>query len=149
MIFKIANIPQALIKAIYQELLVTKIFKFLISFLLVFHTYSAWAFDSAADTLTGQWNGVWYIGMSSGKAMLKFNENGICRITFTNLDEFGEDEIEVNKFILDSDKISFSVPSKHSASFQIQLKLKSDGRTLDGSGKFDGAGAKLVFIKAN
>jgi hypothetical protein len=127
----------------------TKFIKNLLCFLLVIYTHSSFAFESTADSLKGHWNGVWYIGMSSGKAVLKFNENGICRINFTNLEEFGEDEIEVNKFILDSDKISFSVPSKYSALFQIQLKLMPDGKTLDGSGKFDGAGAKLVFNKSN
>jgi hypothetical protein len=125
------------------------LFKYLLSILLVVYSYSGLALENVTDSLKGQWNGVWYIGMSSGKAVLNFNENGICRINFTNLDEFGEEAIEVNKFTLDSDKISFSVPSKYSAFFQIQLKLKPDGKSLDGIGKFDGAGAKLVFTKAN
>ena len=127
----------------------TKISKYLLSFLLVFHSYCAFGQDNGLELLKGSWNGVWYIGMSSGKAVLNMNEKGSCRISFTNLEEFGEDAIEVNKFTLNADNISFSVPSKYSASFQIQLKLKPDGKTLDGSGKFDGAGAKLVFSKSD
>jgi hypothetical protein len=87
--------------------------------------------------------------MSSGKSHLIFNENGTASISFTNLDEFGEDLIALNKLSIDSSTVSFSVPSKYSASFQIQLKIKPDGLTLDGNGKFDGAGAKLVFTKSN
>ena len=117
--------------------------------LLGFYSLCSTAADAVTPALQGHWTGVWYIGMSSGKSQLTFNENGTASISFTNLDEFGEDEIALNKLSIDSSAISFSVPSKYSAFFQIQLKLKPDGKTLDGSGKFDGAGAKLVFTKSN
>jgi hypothetical protein len=116
---------------------------------LAIYSLCSIAADAIAPTLQGHWSGVWYIGMSSGKSRLTFNENGSASISFTNLDEFGEDEISLNKLTMDSGTVSFSVPSKYSAFFQIQLKIKPDGLTLDGSGKFDGAGAKLVFTKSN
>ena len=123
--------------------------KIFLSVLFGFYSLFSIAADTVTPALQGRWTGVWYIGMSSGKAVMSIDEKGRCRINFTNLDEFGEDAIEVNKFNLDADKVSFSVPSKYSASFQIQLKLKQDGKTLDGSGKFDGAAAKLVFTKSD
>jgi hypothetical protein len=121
--------------------------KYFLMLCLGFYSVCTLAADAAA--LQGQWSGVWYIGMSSGKAHLHFNEGGSSHISFTNLDEFGEDEITLSKLTIDSGSVSFSVPSKYSAAFQIQLKIKPDGKTLDGGGKFDGAGAKLVFTKSN
>lgn len=114
---------------------------------LGFYSVCTLAADAAA--LQGQWSGVWYIGMSSGKAHLHFDEAGSSHISFTNLDEFSEKDIPLSKLTIGSDSISFSVPSKYSAAFQIQLKIKPDGKILDGGGKFDGAGAKLVFTKLN
>jgi hypothetical protein len=117
--------------------------------LIAFYSMCSTAADTISPAIQGHWTGVWYIGMSSGKSHLIFNENGTSSISFTNLDEFGEDLIALNKLSIDSSTVSFSVPSKYSASFQIQLKIKPDGLTLDGNGKFDGAGAKLVFTKSN
>ena len=123
--------------------------KILFSVFISFYAICSTAADAITPVLQGHWSGVWYIGMSSGKSQLTFNDNGTASISFTNLDEFGEDEIAVNKLTVDASAISFSVPSKYSAFFQIQLKIKPDGLMLDGSGKFDGAGAKLVFTKSN
>jgi len=114
---------------------------------LGFYSFCALAADTAA--LQGQWSGVWYIGMSSGKSHLHFDDDGSAHISFTNLDEFGEYDILISKLSVDASSVSFSVPSNYSAAFQIQLKIKPDGKTLDGGGKFDGAGAKLVFTKSN
>ena len=121
--------------------------KYFVTLSLGLISICSWAAD--ASVLQGHWSGVWYIGMSSGKSHLNFNEDGSARISFTNLDEFGEDEIALSKLSVDAESVSFSVPSKFSAAFQIQLKIKPDGKTLDGGGKFDGAGAKLVFTKSN
>ena len=105
---------------------------------------SALAADLAA--LQGRWSGVWYIGMSSGKATLVLDKNNQGHISFTNLtDEFGDDKINVARLAFDGETLSFSVPSKGSANFVVSLKNKRDGQMLDGGGKFDGAVAKLVF----
>lgn len=107
---------------------------------------SSVAADMAA--LRGQWTGVWYIGMSSGKAQLVLDNADHGRISFTNLtDEFGDDALELSRLSFDGETLSFLVPSKGSASFAISLKTKREGHTLDGGGKFDGAVAKLVFNK--
>ena len=124
-------------------------YKLFFGVLIAFYSLCSSAADTITPALQGHWSGVWYIGMSSGKSHLTFNDNGSASISFTNLDEFGEDEITLNKLTVDASAISFSVPSKYSAFFQIQLKIKPDGLTLDGNGKFDGAGAKLVFTKTN
>ena len=114
---------------------------------LGFYSVCSLAADAAA--LQGQWSGVWYIGMSSGKAHLHFDEDGRTTTRQKKPNTKGEDDIPLSKLSLDSGSVSFSVPSKYSAAFQIQLKIKPDGQTLDGGGKFDGAGAKLVFTKSN
>lgn len=106
----------------------------------------------AADLaeLRGQWSGVWYIGMSSGKARLKLDDTNSGSIIFTNLsDEFGDAEIDIIRLSYDGETLNFSVPSKGSAQFAVSLKNKRDGKVLDGGGKFDGAVAKLVFDKAD
>ncbi len=110
------------------------------------------AVSMAADIaeLRGNWSGVWYIGMSSGKARLKLEDSNRGSIIFTNLsDEFGDTDIEINRIAYDGQTLSFSVPSKGSALFAVSLKNKRDGKVLDGGGKFDGAVAKLVFDKAD
>lgn len=107
---------------------------------------AALAADLAA--LRGQWSGVWYIGMSSGKAKLSVEGDNRARIRFTNLsDEFGDDDIEVTRLNFDGETLTFSVPSKGSPLFAVSLKNKREGKLLDGGGKFDGAVAKLVFDK--
>ena len=115
---------------------------------LAFSLLSASAGALAADlaALQGQWSGVWYIGMSSGKATLVLDKDNHGHISFTNLtDEFGDDQIDVARLAFDGETLSFSVPSKGSALFAVSLKNKRDGQMLDGGGKFDGAVAKLVF----
>ncbi len=105
---------------------------------------TALAADLAA--LQGQWSGVWYIGMSSGKATLVLEKENRGRISFTNLtDEFGDQEIDLARLAFDGETLTFSVPSKGSANFAVSLKNKREGQMLDGGGKFDGAVAKLVF----
>ncbi|MFM8468321.1 MAG: hypothetical protein ACKOAO_12265 [Oxalobacteraceae bacterium] len=107
---------------------------------------AALAADLAA--LRGQWSGVWYIGMSSGKAKLSVEGDNRARIRFTNLsDEFGDDDIDVTRLNFDGETLTFSVPSKGSPLFAVSLKNKREGKLLDGGGKFDGAVAKLVFDK--
>ncbi len=108
------------------------------------------ATTGAADlaALQGKWSGVWYIGMSSGKATLVLEKENRGHISFTNLtDEFGDHDIDVARLAFDGETLSFAVPSKGSANFAVSLKNKRDGRVLDGGGKFDGAVAKLVFNK--
>ncbi len=109
-------------------------------------TTASLAADLAA--LRGQWSGVWYIGMSSGKARLVLDDNAPGHIRFTNLtDEFGDHDIPLERVAFDGETLSFSVPSKGSAKFTVSLKSKRDATQLDGGGKFDGAVAKLVFNK--
>ncbi len=111
-------------------------------------TASTVTFAADLAALRGQWSGVWYIGMSSGKARLVMDDNNRTRISFTNLtDEFGDQDIDVTRLNYDGETLSFSVPSKGSALFAVSLKNKREGRMLDGGGKFDGAVAKLVFNK--
>jgi len=115
---------------------------------LVLLTASAAGLAADLSALRGQWSGVWYIGMSSGKAKLSVEDGNRARISFTNLtDEFGDEVIEVTRLNFDGETLTFSVPSKGSPLFAVSLKNKREGKLLDGGGKFDGAVAKLVFDK--
>lgn len=105
------------------------------------------AAENTPAALQGQWSGVWYVGMSSGKVSLQFDAQGPGRINFTNFEEFSDSDISITKLSLEGDTLKFSVPSKLNAEFAIVLKLKKDSTVLDGGGKFDGAGAKIVFNK--
>ena len=100
-------------------------------------------------SLQGNWSGVWYVGMSSGKVNLRLEANGAGRISFTNFEEFSDTEIAISKLTVDGDTVKFSVPSNGNAEFSINLKFKQEAKSLDGGGKFDGAGAKIVFSKAD
>ncbi|MEY3721795.1 MAG: hypothetical protein RL618_2314 [Pseudomonadota bacterium] len=111
-------------------------------------TVSAATLAADLAALRGKWSGIWYIGMSSGKAKLSLEDGNRARISFTNLtDEFGDADIEVTRLNFDGETLTFSVPSKGSPLFAVSLKNKREGKLLDGGGKFDGAVAKLVFDK--
>jgi hypothetical protein len=100
-------------------------------------------------SLQGNWSGVWYVGMSSGKVNLRLEANGAGRISFTNFEEFSDTDIPISKLTVDGDTVKFSVPSNGNAEFAINLKFKHEAKSLDGGGKFDGAGAKIVFNKVD
>lgn len=105
----------------------------------------------AADlsSLHGVWNGVWHIGMSSGKAVLRIDPSGDATIRFTNLEGFNDNETTLHKFVVDGQTVSFAAPSQVSVEFAIKLTITSDGQAMEGGGKYSGAGAKLVFRRAN
>ena len=101
------------------------------------------------SSLQGNWSGVWYVGMSSGKVNLRLDANGGGRISFTNFEEFSDNDIPISKLSVEGDTVKFSVPSNGNAEFSINLKFKQEAKSLDGGGKFDGAGAKIVFNKVD
>ena len=96
-------------------------------------------------SLQGNWSGVWYVGMSSGKVKLRLDANGGGRISFTNFEEFSDTDIPISKLSVEGDTVKFYVPSNGNAEFSINLKFKQEAKSLDGGGKFDGAGAKIVL----
>jgi hypothetical protein len=100
-------------------------------------------------SLQGNWSGVWYVGMSSGKVKLRLDANGGGRISFTNFEEFSDTDIPISKLSVEGDTVKFYVPSNGNAEFSINLKFKQEAKSLDGGGKFDGAGAKIVFNKVD
>lgn len=111
--------------------------------------FSSVAAENTPASLQGNWSGVWYVGMSSGKVNLRFDGQGPGRISFTNFEEFSDSDIPITKLSLEGDTVKFAVPSKINAEFSIVLKLKHHSKILDGGGKFDGAGAKIVFNKVD
>jgi hypothetical protein len=127
--------------------MITKYFRLCLVFLVC--CFSSVAAENTPPPLQGNWSGVWYVGMSSGKVNLRFDAQGPGRINFTNFEEFSDSDIPITKLSLEGDTVKFSVPSKLNAEFAIVLKLKQDSKLLDGGGKFDGAGAKIVFNKVD
>jgi hypothetical protein len=62
--------------------------------LLCFINYAA--ADNLPSSLQGNWSGVWYVGMSSGKVNLRLEANGDGRISFTNFEEFSNSDTVEN-----------------------------------------------------
>ena len=105
-------------------------------------TASTVTFAADLAALRGQWSGVWYIGMSSGKARLVMDDNNRTRISFTNLtDEFGDQDIDVTRLNYDGETLSFSVPRKGSALFADASEFsKGNVEAIVEAGKILGAG---------
>ncbi len=91
---------------------------------------------------------MWHIGMSSGKAVLRIESSGEAALRFTNLEGFDDREASLTKIVVDGQTISFAAPSQASVEFTIRLNIKPDGQSMEGGGKYSGAGAKLVFTRA-
>src|SRR6185503_19479261 len=62
--------------------------------------------DSAI--LHGSWKGPWYIGMSSGIAVMELAADGSGNITLTNLDEFGAQPVPLAKQTFDGKTFAFT-----------------------------------------
>lgn len=99
------------------------------------------------NAFTGQWQGVWHIGMSSGKVMLKLNDQSQGVIAFTNMPGFGNGENVLQKSTVESQSLMLSVQSERSNILTARLQLKPGGHTLEGMGQYAGAGVKLELHK--
>jgi len=119
--------------------------------LCAFSCWCVWQSASFAqdNAFTGQWQGVWHIGMSSGKVMLTLTQNASGVIAFTNMPGFGNGDTVLQKTTVESQSLMLSVQSEHSTTLTARLLLKPDGQTLEGMGQYAGAGVKLELLKSD
>ena len=107
---------------------------------------------AAADErgrLAGSWKGPWYIGMSSGIAVMDLVEDGSGTIALTNLDEFGAQPVALTKQSFDGKRLSFSAIGANGAPLIMSLQLGEDGKQLRGNGKHAGFGARMELQRAD
>ena len=98
----------------------------------------------AQDALfTGQWQGVWHIGMSSGKVMLRLNDPSQGVIAFTNLQGFAHGDTVLQKASVEGQSLLISVQSEQSNVLTARLQRKPNSKTLEGMGQYGGAGVKF------
>jgi hypothetical protein len=119
--------------------------------LCVFSCLCVWQSSSFAqdNAFTGQWQGVWHIGMSSGKVMLTLTHNAPGVIAFTNMPGFGNGDTVLQKTTVDSQSLMLSVQSERGTTLTARLQLKPSGHTLEGMGQYAGASVKLELLKSD
>ncbi|MGD2140103.1 MAG: hypothetical protein PVH25_06905 [Burkholderiales bacterium] len=93
---------------------------------------------AAADKLSGTWAGAWYRGMTSGTMVLQIEADGSGVIQMTNLDNFSEDEVTLQKTTKEDTSYSFRAPGLSAGVFVASAQLSEDGKVLDGKGKYEG-----------
>jgi hypothetical protein len=106
---------------------------------------------AAADDsgrLAGTWKGPWYIGMSSGIAVMDLAADGSGTIVLTNLDEFGAQPIALTKQSFDGKRLNFSAIGANGAPLVMNLQLGEGGKQLRGNGKHSGFGARMELQRA-
>ena len=107
---------------------------------------------AAADDsgqLAGSWKGPWYIGMSSGIAVMDLAPDGSGTIALTNLDEFGTQPVALTKQSFDGKRLSFSAMGANGAPLIMSLQLGEGGKQLRGNGKHAGFGARMELQRAD
>ena len=103
--------------------------------------------DSAI--LHGSWKGPWYIGMSSGIAVMELAADGSGNITLTNLDEFGAQPVPLAKQTFDGKIFAFTATGANGAALVMNLQLGEGGKQLRGNGKHAGFGARMELRRAD
>lgn len=113
----------------------------------------SWAMPPAAgqagtEALQGTWEGPWYIGMSSGKARIEIDAEGAGTIAFTNLENFGERPVPLEKVAFDGKAFRFSASGEGAHEFAVRLQLRGADELL-GNGSYGGFGARLELRRRN
>lgn len=93
--------------------------------------------EEAADVFTGTWEGPWYRGMTSGRALLKLTATG-GTLQMTNLDNFGEDTKDVQRATGEVKGLRLTTLGANGMALAATLNVAADGAQLRGLGKYDG-----------
>ena len=105
--------------------------------------------QSGMEQLQGTWEGPWYIGMSSGKARIDIDASGSGTIAFTNLENFGDRPVAVEKGTFDGKTFKFTASGEGAHEFSASLQLRGAGGQLFGNGNYGGFGARLELQRRN
>lgn len=93
---------------------------------------------AGADTaaVDGRWEGPWYRGMSSGKAVFEIRGNS-GTILLTNAETFGDDARPLKQVEFDGKTFRF-VADGGTGPLNAALKLNERGDQMKGMGKYEG-----------
>ncbi len=91
----------------------------------------------AAD-FSGNWEGPWYRGMTSGTMVLQIEANDSGMVAFKNLDNFGEEAVELAGVKKTNVSFGFSASGDGPGVFVATTKLISGGKVLEGKGEYEG-----------
>ena len=114
-------------------------------FLLIWHANLL----AQTASFAGQWQGVWHIGMSSGKVTMRLDQDAQGVIAFTNLPGFGNEEFSLQKTTTDKQSLLIAVQNEQSNTLSARLQLNDTGNTLQGMGQYAGASVKFEFHSLN
>ena len=92
----------------------------------------------ASDGFSGSWEGPWYRGMTSGTMVLSIEADGSGTVKFKNLDNFGEDVVELTRVKKQPDSFGFSASGDGPGVFVASTMLTREGTILEGKGEYEG-----------
>jgi hypothetical protein len=104
---------------------------------------SAHAADISA--LNGIWEGPWYRGMTSGKAVFEIKD-GAATIQLTNSETFGDDVKQVKQVEFDGKTLRF-VADGGTGPMTAALKLNERGDQMKGMGKYEGFPVRFELMR--
>jgi hypothetical protein len=106
---------------------------------LTFGPLAARAADASA--VDGTWEGPWYRGMSSGKAVFEIKD-GSGTIQLTNAETFGDEARPLKTVEFDGRTLRF-VADGGGGPMNAALKLNERGDQMKGMGKYEGFGVRM------
>lgn len=91
-----------------------------------------------AGDFGGDWEGPWYRGMTSGTMLLQIGADGSGMVAFRNLDNFGDEAVEISRVTNDGKRFGFSASGEGPGVFSASAKLTGSGKVLEGKGEYEG-----------
>lgn len=90
------------------------------------------------SALAGTWQGPWYRGMTSGQMTLEVAADGTGKVSFTNLETFGDAPASVHKTEFSGQSIRFSANGASGSEFAARGSLMQDNHGLRGTARYEG-----------
>jgi hypothetical protein len=103
----------------------------------------AHAADVAA--VNGKWEGPWYRGMTSGKAVFEISDQG-GTVQLTNSETFGDEARPLKKLEFDGKTLRF-VADGGAGPMTVALKLNERGDQMKGMGKYEGFPVRFELMR--
>lgn len=98
-----------------------------------------------AEDLAGVWKGPWYLGMSSGVAVLRLGE-GESSLQMTNNEKFGLDPMKLKDVSYETGVLRFRVKGSDGDSMTAALPVREDG-VIRGSATYGGYKLRLELSR--
>jgi hypothetical protein len=101
----------------------------------------------AADTssVNGTWEGPWYRGMTSGKAVFLIQDGG-GTIQLTNSETFGDDARPLKKVEFDGKTVRFEADGG-AGPMTAAIRLNERGDQMKGMGKYEGFPVRFEIMR--